>query len=550
MTDSPPATPSRSTWADWYLPAAVLAAIAVSHFFASPVAEPFKNGDETRHVMTGVFFRDALMDFPESASDPKGYAVRYYAQYPALGLVVWPPFFHAVEGLAMAIFGTSYLTARLVLAAFTLLGGIYAYRIALRTHGREVALISLAILGLAPVVFDTAGYVLLEVPAVAMVLAAMFHFERYLGELRGRDAVLACLFAAFAALTRFDGIMLLPLFLIRLSLDLRFGVLLRRWVLIGIAMALVLTVPYYLFTWQVYRTGIETAAVSGTNKEATSFLDAKNFYLYPSYVPEQIGWPATVAVVLGIGVSIWFRRSGTRPHVALIAATYIMFVPFAEPNARHAIYWVPALAVFAAVGIVEVARLCGRRWGMLPVAALVVYTGGIGVTDAGWYVRGNKAAAEYVVANSSGERPVLVDGDLNGAFIFYVRRADPDRKLWVLRGDKALYAVMSDPHGKYEEYAKTDAEVLAVLHKYDPEYIVVEQPQLLFDLPAASRLREVLKNNPDRFEFERVVHYDSNHHIYRHGRLEIYRKLDRNPEATKLIELPVLGLGRSVGATR
>jgi len=53
----------------WWLPLTVLTAAGIVHAFASPIAEPFKNGDETRHVMTGVFVRDAIFDLPVSAND-------------------------------------------------------------------------------------------------------------------------------------------------------------------------------------------------------------------------------------------------------------------------------------------------------------------------------------------------------------------------------------------------------------------------------------------------------------------------------------------------
>ena len=110
----------------------------------------------------------------------------------------------------MWAFGTSYLVARLTVYGFALFGGVYAYRLFCRTHGRPVALAALGVLGVAPLVFTYSAYVLLEVPTLALVLASVFHFERYLGEGRARDAILACLFAAFAALTRFDGVLLLP----------------------------------------------------------------------------------------------------------------------------------------------------------------------------------------------------------------------------------------------------------------------------------------------------------------------------------------------------
>lgn len=545
MQSSDPTPPS-------WLPGAVIGAVVLVHLVASPSPEPFKNNDETRHVMTGVFVRDALHDLPQSATNPKQYAVRYYLQYPALGLLIWPPFFYLVEGAAMAVFGTSYVTARVLVALFAIVAGIYAYRLALRTHGPRVAAFALAFFGFAPLVFDLSRYVLLEVPTLALVLASVFHFERYLGESRARDALLACLLAALAALTRFDGVVLLPYFVLRLAFTWQFRLLARRPVIVGVALAFLLTGPYYLFTWMEYRTGLEAAAGSGTATHSTGFLDARNFVRYPAYIPEQVGWAATTAAAVGLVVSLGKDRSKLGPHLTLMAAVYVMFVPLAEPEPRHAVYWVSAVALFAALGVVAVADRFGK-WVALGVGAIVLlgtaYEGtAYEATDhRGWWVRGYQDAAEYVVAHRTTDRPVLMDGVLNGGFIYQVRRADPDRRVVVLRGDKLLYAVLSDPHAGYQEFAKTDAEVLELLHKYDPEFIVVEQPQLFFDLKAANQLRDVLAAHPHRFELKHTVPIESNRPRFRDARLEVYRKVDRNPNPTPAQELPVLGLGRSVG---
>lgn len=538
----------------WWLPVAAILAVVVVHIVASTGTEPFKNNDETRHVMTGVFVRDALHDLPQSATHPKQYAVRYYLQYPALGLLIWPPFFYLVEGVVMTLFGTSYVTARALVALFAVIAAVYSYRLALRTHGPRVAAFALAVFGLAPLVFDLSRYVLLEVPTLALVLAAVFHFERYLGESRARDAILACLLAALAALTRFDGVVLLPYFLLRLALTRRFRLLLRRPVIAGAVLALVLTVPYYLFTWLEYRTGLEAAAGSGTAAHSTGFLDIRNFVRYPAYIPEQVGWAATVTAAIGLVVALRGDRGKLGPHLTLIAAVYVMFVPLAEPEPRHAVYWVSAVALFAALGVFAVADRFGK-WVALGVGAIVLagtaYEGTAyeATNHRGWWLRGYQDAAEYVVAHRTADRPVLMDGVLNGGFIYQVRRADPDRRVTVLRGDKLLYAVLSDPHAGYKEFAKSDAEVLELLHKYDPEFIVVEQPQLFFDLKAAKQLRDVLAAHPHRFRLDHTIPIQSNRPRFREARLEVYRKVDRNPNPTPAADLPVLGLGRSIGAS-
>lgn len=531
--------------------ALVAGGLALLHFCFSVLGEPFKNGDETRHVMTGVFARDAVADWPTSTADPRGYAVRYYVQYPALGIVIWPPFFYLAEGLTMRVLGTGYWVARLVVYLFAVLGGGYAYGLFRRTHGSPTALAALGVLGLAPLVFTYCGYVLLEVPTLALVMAAVFHLERYLGDERSGDAVLACLFAALAALTRFDGVVLLPFVLLRLGVARKFGLLLRRPVLVGLLMALLLTVPYYAFTWWVYGSGIHRAATAGTGYEATAWLDFRNFYLYPTYVSEQIGWVGAVSAGVGLVHSLWRDRKRSAVYVCLLGATYLTFVPLAEPEARHAIYWVPALSVMAVRGVLAMAG-CAPH---LKVPACVVLIGAVGwasigpLGKTGWtgqFILGTGEAADQVVAKASGGRPVLYDGQLNGAFIYAIRRRDPERRMTVLRADKLLYSVFSDPRGGYEEYAKTDEQVVEVLHRHDPEFIVVEEPQVFIRTPAGDRLRRVLREHPADYSLDVAVPLRTNYENFAATRLLIYRKLRPNPARVPVSALPVMAIGQAL----
>ena len=70
------------------VPILVLVALQFATFEFS---EPIFFGDENRHVMTSIFFRDLLADHPLTGL--RGYAENYYVQYPALGLLIWPPLF-------------------------------------------------------------------------------------------------------------------------------------------------------------------------------------------------------------------------------------------------------------------------------------------------------------------------------------------------------------------------------------------------------------------------------------------------------------------------
>ena len=536
---------AESRFARIVLPGLVLLTVLFVHMCRSPYGEPWKNNDETRHVMTGVFFRDAIHDAPSSLRDPKGYAERYYAQYPALGLLVWPPLFYVVEGVAMTVFGIDYVVARLVLTGFLLLAAFHVLRFARLMIGAAESCMALAVFLLGYLVLDLSRHVLLELPTLALVMGSIIHFEANLTRGKRRDALLACALAAGAALTRFDAVLLLPYFGMRLLMLRRFGVLLHGSVIVGIVGAALLTVPYYAFTILQYGDGLATAATEGTNREAGGL---RNLVAYPLFLRWQVGFAAIGFGVVGALRPAGFRRFG--PAYALFAATYVTFVPLAEPEMRHAVYWLPAVAVFAVQGVAAVWERFGPRIGFAAVVLLIVGTAWQGMWESGWAVRGYEEAAVHVLTHRETDRPVLMDGVLNGGFIYQIRRHDPERKMQVLRGDKLFYAMLSDPRGGYAQYVHDEAELLKRLHDADPEWIVLEQPQLFYmHLGGATLLRETVAKHPERFRLEYVVRLGGNHDEFLTGRLELYRKLDRNPHPTSMNAVPVLGLGRVVGPT-
>ena len=529
---------------------AVVALAALVQFALGDTGEPWRNGDETRHVFTGVFMRDALFDAPESLLHPVRYAGRYYEHAPALGLLVWPPLFYMAEGAAMSVLGPEFWVAKCTLWAFALWGASEAYAMYRRTlGGRAWATLALALACCGPLIVDLGRFVLLELPTLALVLATVNRFEGYLRTRRARLAVLTGLLAALAALTRFDAVVLLPYFALRLAPGGNWRRLGDRPVLLGAALAVLLCGPYYLLTLTQYKAGIATAATAGTAVHATGFLAPENALIYPAYTPRQAGRFAVLAALVGALSATATGRAARRlrPLLALVGATFLAFVPLAEPESRHAVYWVPALAGLGAAGARWVWRR-GPRLGALAAFGLVFATGWQSVWDGGDFMRGYALPARYVLANRTANRPVLFDGNLTGGFIYQVRLADPARALKVLRTDKLLYAVMSDPHGGYVEWAKSDAEVLERLHAADPEFIVVESP-IMFgqDNPASRRLYLLLRRHPERFPLAAAFRLDTNHEEFAPVRLEVYRKLDRNPVPETRSAVPVLGLGRSVG---
>ena len=248
----------------------------------------------------------------------------------------------------------------------------------------------------------------------------------------------------------------------------------------------------------------------------------------------QFGLVATAFIIVGVARSIQRdRRSKSKVYWSLAIAVYFTFTPLAELEPRHAIYWSATLAVFAA----EAALLFQLRWWRIAFAVLLVGSTAVWTLKQpqNW-IRGYRDAAEYSVARLDDANPVLFfDGLNDGNFIFQVRSLDPTRKIWVLRGDKLIYAVKSDPDAGYVVWAKDETAILKILHDTDPAFVVVEdppaKPEKYAMMPAAKMLRDALRKNTDQYRLETTIGVtNGNQHFYNDVQLLVYRKLVRNPD--------------------
>lgn len=524
----------------------ILLALGAAHTAVYRASEPFYYNDETRHVMTGLYFKDLLHDMPVGSL--REYTVAYYLQYPALGLLVWPPLFHALEGAAMSVFGTSPLVPLALVGLFAAAACAYLFLLVLRTHDLAAAAAAVLVFGLSPMVFEYSHYVMLEVPTLALALAAVYHFVRFLGDDRRRDLALAALFSALAALTRFDAVYLLPLFLLLLAGARRRDILRRKDVLAAAAFALCLVLPFYAFTlreigWFHIRQATETLS-----PDFPAYSSWGRYLFYPASLPSQVGVFALVAAALGlVAHSTPSRRRSAAVYYAMIAATYVTFTPVGEMDSRHSIYWVPAFSFFAARGPALIAGWLRAPKLYAALSALLV--GAIAVTaleKPRAFVLGYEEAARYVLSRGDSPPFCLFVGRLNGDFIYQVRRHDAGRGLWVLRADKLFFNYLISPGVEYREYAASDAEVLDTIFKYDPAYIVVEESQGITVVPAERKVRATVMNHPERFMLEHVVPVSGDAVPFRDMHLMIFKNVYRNPNPERRLEVDLLMLRRSI----
>ncbi len=527
----------------------VLSALLLLHLSLARASEPFFSNDETRHTMTGVFMADAMTDMPLSLQNPKSYALRYYGQYPAVGLLTWPPFFYIVEGCAMILFGPHFWVGRLCVALFALLALLGVYRLACLQSGHWTAVLAMLLVGMSPLVFVFSQRVMLELPCFALVVWSIWCFERFLQQQRRGLAWSACTLAALAMLTRYDAAFLPAYFIVRLVQLRWFSVLLKREVLLGIGTFALLAVPYYLLAMKLYASGFET----GTDPKSLARSTWERWLYYPGTLPLQAGWTVALAVPVALLSAMVVRSFWSSWPLALMVVVFGFFTAQSEQEARHAIYWLPALAVLITQALDQ---LWQARWKWLTVALVVVLIlGSVREVTLQAYrsVQGYNDAAEWIMQHRQTDRPVLVDGELTASMTYHIRLNDPARQLWVLRADKLLYSMFSDPSSQYQQYAKTEAEVLELLERYDPEFVWIEDPPTGFNqVPGSELLRQTLPKHPDRYEKVNTVTIHTNYDKFtdNHTALVVYRKLHRNPEAVQAWAIPVHGLGGNITVER
>ena len=107
------------------------------------------------------------------------YALQYFAQYPALALNWYPPFFPVVESVFFSVFGITEFSAHLTVMAFSLAGVSAWYVWTSPIWGRAVAVLSCLLYLSTPGVLDWTRFIMLGVH-VTMIIVSILAFKRYL----------------------------------------------------------------------------------------------------------------------------------------------------------------------------------------------------------------------------------------------------------------------------------------------------------------------------------------------------------------------------------
>ena len=522
----------------WILPVGVMTlALMVGSVHLTDEAYLALQGDPPRYLMNGVFFLDLAHNLANASSDPRGYAERYYARYPALSLGFHPVLPSLLVAPVFGLLGVSASSARVVPLTSFVVASVLLLWLVERIYDRYVATVATVLFILSPFAAQYSRVFQSEMPALTMVMAAALFCERYRESHRQLDMTFFIGFTILSLYGKQLAAVMLPVYALYLVSR---GGGIQRFVnvkvIVGAAFAAALVVPLLAMT----------LALSGYNvrwvMQAATGHARFNYIAILHALVAQVSWPIVLLAAIGLVRSLW-ARDGRSTLFLLWVGAFVLLVVFVTKDVevdRYTVYWVPAVCTVAATGAIgwRLAPIRTAALGLLVACASgeAMTASTVHPTGAGGY----EDAARYVAQQAQGKAVVLFSGDLDtGYFVFFVRKHDPDRRLVVLRADKILTtSYMGDV--AYKEQVAPE-QVDGILSDFGTRFVVIE------DRPSSSKVLEWLRSRVRRPPYvERLrVPIRSSDDRMKNTALAVFENVSvpaPNPGAILRLDLPVAGL--------
>lgn len=455
----------------WVLPLALIVLISVVILHGIRRGEFDYNVDEAQHGVTGLFLADAMHDLP--VSHPIQYAYSYYAQYPAVSIVHWPPLFYIFEGMSFLAQGPSAFSARLTVALFAVLLLYNWFRLVEELQDAFTAAVSTAVLGLLPLMLLFEKAVMLEIPSLALVVCSIRYWIDYLDSGQKRSLYAFGLWLSAALLCKQTSVFVLLFCVLTLVATGKWDRLRNRDAVKVAALVSLLVGPFYGF--MLVSQGSAVAQDLGSHQ----MVGVARWTFYLRTLPRLFTAPLLALSVLGIALAKrWNAKQQLTAMICWLVAGYATFTFFGQREERFAIYWFPVLVYFAAGLLTQYFRLARVRFAMRWVAVVLVCF----LAVRGWsyerpYISGYENVASRLV-QTYGSGIVLFDGRVPGNFVFYMRALDPHRQFLVLR--KSLYVNDVRRSATSQELVHSREDVMDLFKNLGIRFVVVsdEDPEL------------------------------------------------------------------------
>ncbi|HTS35578.1 MAG TPA: glycosyltransferase family 39 protein [Candidatus Solibacter sp.] len=490
--------------------------------------------DEAQHAVTGLFVADALHDLP--LRHPVEYAYRYYAQYPAVAILHWPPLFYIFEGISFLLFGASAVSARLTVVFFEIVLLYQFFLLVEELQDSYTAAISTAVLGLLPVVVLFEKTVMLEIPSLALAVGAIRHWIRYLDRGERKSLYFFGLWLSAALLCKQTSVFLIAFCALTLLVTRKWKLIWRREALVVAGMIAALAGPF-LFLMLVLQ---GKAMASDLGSRRMSGWEQVSYYA--SSMPNSFSPLMFALAALGFVLAWrWSRREQSVVMACWILAGYITFSFFGQKDFRFAIYWFPPLVYFAVGLLTQFFRAPRLRVAMRAVAGCLVLI----LSLSAWgqqrpYISGYEDVASVLV-NQYHAGVVLFDGRVPGNFVFFMRSLDPKRHFLVLR--KLLYADDIRPGVNSEELLHGRDELMDAFRRDGIRFVVVsEKAPMRFEVQRT--LREQL--NTEQFQLLGRFPISTNDPSWKGENLLLYENKQWTPPSDKMLRIRMLTLPKDI----
>jgi 4-amino-4-deoxy-L-arabinose transferase-like glycosyltransferase len=508
-------------------------------FWTAPLGGEFSWSDAPRHALNGVFIKDLVVAMP--LKDLEGFAYGYYAKYPALTILFYPPLFYFLSAPFYGLLGASYETALFVVFLHYVMLGLGCYRLGLYWFRPSLSLALALTLLVVPEIAFWGRQIMLEVPAFAFLVWSAVAFMQYLRGQVSRYLYLTALLLLLAIYTKISVAFLGLTYVAVLLLERGPGIFKDRNILICGALTFLGLIPLMIMTFKFGRANLQS--VINISDSMVSRATLGGWLWYARQLPNQLGWALLTCVIASFAYAIWRRST---PALARrdwlfwglwFLSGYIFFSAIDLKEARHSIF---ILLPMVFIVFLVLARYLTIRWALLLGFGLFAVTFAQTLASRPvLFVQGYAEAVDKVAKLAPKGSVVLFSGNRDGSFIFNLRVRDDRRDLSVMRADKMLLRVAVRRELGVEQKTLNEAEIAAMINRQGVDYVVME-PGFWTDLEVMRRFERVMQS--PQFELVERVPIHANFPVPE-NELLIYR--NRGPVSRDVvsipIELPIIG---------
>jgi hypothetical protein len=516
----------------------IVSLMAISIFLTNVSHSGLWYPDAPSHALNGVFYKDMIEE--GGGLHPRSYAERYYVQYPSLTIGIYPPVFYTIEGVLFRLFGVSPLVAKFTILLFTLLGVNTFFVLCRIWFPLGLSLVGCILYLLQPATLFGQKNVMLEMPALAMSLIALYYLYVGLERDNSYALFLTPLFMALAFLTKQSTIFLLPIWIGWIILSKKWHIFKSRQFMLGVLIGTIILVP-----WITVNLTISRFYVGGA---AFTYDVRANLLYYFGQSSKIVSYPVIILSILSVVLFIKSRnRNGYRfallwaGSVLLCVLLYDRRLVSAEP--RQAMFIIPALIMLCMHVIwffKERVILCFQHKSVYPILLIVLICLHINpyTVSGDRDIQGFDQVADFVVSDQDCVS-VLYDGYFNSNFVFHMRARDKSRRVFVFRANKVIYSTRWLLSLGYNELINETEQFDKLLKRYSIKYIVQEEKDWT-NTSANRRLRQWIR----RPEFKLVQQFSVSSIGFNGPRsLLVYEYLDYEPNPIRqvVLDMPVMG---------